>query len=122
MSYPLNTTVAHAAVAADVSTVYGAVQELIERLWPGMSEIVIAADPRFLLHRVSIDGEDIDAWLTWELTAAGPSSSWTELRILHEELDTASAPPPELARILELLIEHLGAQRQGTTGAVSTSD
>ncbi len=122
MSYPLNATVAHAAVVGDVTTVYGAVQELIARLWPGMTEIVIAAEPRLLLHRVSVGGEDIDAWLTWELSPAGPSSSWTELRILHEGLDTVSGPPPELDRVLELLIEQLAAQGHGTTRAASTSN
>lgn len=121
MSYPLNTTVAHASVAGDVATVYGAVQDLIARMWPGMTEIVVAAEPRLVLHRVSGGGEGVDAWLTWELRPVGPSSSWTEVRILHEELDSASGPPPGLDRVLELLIEQLGTQRHGTTHAVSTS-
>ena len=120
MRNALNTTVAHASVAGDINSVYAAVQGLIQRLWPGMTEVVIADEPRLLFHRVSIDGQDVDAWLTWELSPVGPSSSWTELRLRHEELDTSAGPPPELGDVLALLVQSLGSQRQGTTNAVSS--
>ncbi len=111
MSNALNTTVAHASVAADIGTVYAAVENLVERLWPGMTEVVVAAAPRFLLHRVSIDGQDVDAWLTWELAPVGPASSWTELHILHDEVDTSGGPPPELDQVITLLVESLPSRR-----------
>ena len=109
MTSPLNSTVAYASVAADTATVYGAVERLVERLWPGMTEVVLADPPQILLHHVASSMGDIDVWLTWELAPTGPSGSWTELRLLHDELETAPAPPPELERVLAMLLESLRA-------------
>lgn len=122
MNNALNATVAHASVAGDVATVYAAVQRLTERLWPGMTEVIIADEPHLFLHRVSIDGQDVDAWLTWEFTPAGPASSWTELRLCHEELDSSAGPPPELDDILNLLVASLRIHAYRTTEAISTSN
>jgi hypothetical protein len=108
MTAPLNSTVAYACVAGDIASVYAAVHRLTQRLWAGMTEVVHADPPRVLLHHVAIEGDDIDAWLTWELAPTGPSDSWTEVRLLHEELDTSSGPPPELDQVLTLLVESLG--------------
>lgn len=107
MKTALNRTVAYASVAGDVQTVYAAVQDLVDRLWPGMTEVVLAEPPGKVLHRVSNDGHDVDAWLSWELRPTGPSSSWTELLLAHEELDESAGPPPELDDVLALLGESL---------------
>jgi hypothetical protein len=107
MTTPLNSTATYVSVAGDIATVYAAVQEVIEHLWPGMSEVVHADPPRLLLHHVAGQGGDVDAWLTWELVPTGPGGSWTELRLLHEELDTSVGPPPELDQVLTLLVESL---------------
>jgi hypothetical protein len=109
---PLNSTIAHASVVGDPATVYAAAYNLIERLWPGTNEIVLADPPRLLMHRVSSGGDDVDAWLTWDFRPAGPSSSWTELRLVHEELDTSAGPPPELDHVLALLGESLRVARE----------
>lgn len=107
MTPPLNSTVAYASVVGDTHAVYSAVERLIDRLWSGMTEVVLAQPPHLLLHRVSSAPDDIDAWLTWEFIPTGPSDSWTELRLVHEELDTSAGPPPELDEVLALLVESL---------------
>lgn len=111
MTSPFNSTVAYASIAGTPETVYAAVERLIERLWSGMSELVLADPPRLLLHRVGSEHDDVGAWLTWELAPTGPSGSWTQLRLLHDELDTSAGPPPELDQVLSLLVESLGAAR-----------
>ncbi|MFP5318822.1 MAG: hypothetical protein ACLGI2_11105 [Acidimicrobiia bacterium] len=107
MNSPLNSTAVYASVAGDMAAVYAAVERLVERLWPGMTEVVLADPPRILLHHVAGQPHDVDAWLTWELAPAGPAASWTELTLLHDELDTSAGPPPELDRVLALLVESL---------------
>lgn len=109
MTSPLNSTAVYASVAGDMAAVYAAVERLVERLWPGMTEVVIADPPRILLHHVASEPHDVDAWLTWELAPTGPAGTWTELTLLHDELDTSAGPPPELDRVLALLVESIGA-------------
>lgn len=109
MTSPLNSTAAYACVAGDMAAVYAAVERVVERLWPGMTEVVLADRPRILLHHVAIEPDEIDAWLTWELEPVGPNGSWTELRLLHDELDTSAGPPPELDLVLAMLGESLAA-------------
>lgn len=113
MTAPLTSTSAYVSLAGEIATVYAAVQEVIEHLWPGMSEVVHADPPRLLLHHVAREGDDVDAWLTWELAPTGPGGSWTELLLLHEELDTSVGPPPELDQVLTFLVESLRVVNAG---------
>jgi hypothetical protein len=82
------------------------VVELVDRLWPAMTEVALSDPPAELLLAVSSD-----CWLTWELAEAGPSS--TRVRVVHDEADTSAGPAPELDAVLALLAE---AVRAGTPG------
>ena len=68
----LHTTVAETLVAGERSDVFAAVVELVAGLWPGMTEVVLLEPPARLVHSVSTAGDEIDGWVTWELT---PGSS-----------------------------------------------
>lgn len=105
-SCPLRSTEATTLVHATRETVFSAVDHLVGRLWPGMAEMVVVERPRQLLHTVNTADGDIDGWVTWELVTAGVGS-WTRVRLVHDEADTADDLPPELDALLELLIESL---------------
>jgi hypothetical protein len=111
MSPGLHTTVAETLVPADRPAAYAAAGRLVERLWAGRTETVTAEAPALLVHTVTTapGGDDVDAWVTWQLTPAA-SHGWTRVRLTCDEADTSAAPPPELDAVLTLLLEEVGVQ------------
>lgn len=108
MRSALHTTEAETLVRADQAMVFVAIGRLVERLWGGMTEVTMSDPPRLLTHTVTAElgSPDVDAWLTWEVTASA-SASWTRLRLVHDEADLSPGPAPELDIVLTLLHDEL---------------
>ena len=110
----LGTAVAEAVVPAVRPVAYAAVGRLIELLWLGRTEVVRAEPPTLLVHTVvpTPGSDDVDAWLSWELTPVASEAS-TGVRLTCDEADTSEAPAPELDEVLRLLVE-LTTRREGS--------
>ena len=97
----MHTSSAVASVPAEPAAVFAAALGLVRQTWSVNEEdIVESRPPCRLVHAVRLDG-DIACWLTWEL-AALPEGR-TEVRLVHDELDSRSVPPPELDDVLVML-------------------
>jgi hypothetical protein len=102
----LHTTTAEAVVDAERDVVFAAVPRLLEQLPPLRAAVVASDPPLRVLHSVSTGTEEVDAWLTWEMQSVGDGSR-TRVRLVHDEVDTSAAPPPDLEPLLTLLAERL---------------
>jgi len=108
MKANLHTTTAESLVKADLWTVFSAIGRLLERVWGGRTEVLSAEAPILLFHTVTAGqgSDDVDAWLSWELSTSG-SAGWTCVRLVHDEADTSPGPPPELDAVLALLLQEV---------------
>ena len=103
------TSSAQISVPAEPAAVFDAVLGLVREVWSVTDdEVVDARPPLRLVHAVRLDDE-IACWLTWELT--GEPAGTTEVRLVHDELDTRAVPAPELDGVLAMLRATLPASR-----------
>ena len=106
----LHTTTAEAVIEAERDVVFAAVPRVLEKLPPLRAEVVASDSPIRVLQAVSTDEDEdeVDAWLTWELQSVGDGSR-THVRLVHDEVDTSAAPPPDLEPLLTLLADLLAS-------------
>jgi hypothetical protein len=102
----LHTTTAEAVIEAQRDVVFAAVPRVLEKLPPLRADVVASDLPIRVLQAVSTDEDEVDAWLTWELQSVGDGSR-THVRLVHDEVDTSAAPPPDLEPLLTLLADLL---------------
>ena len=102
----LHTTTAEAVIEAERDVVFAAVPRVLEKLPPLRAEVVASDPPIRVFQAVSTDEDEVDAWLTWELQSVGDGSR-THVRLVHDEVDTSAAPPPDLEPLLTLLADLL---------------
>jgi hypothetical protein len=107
----LHTAAADTLLPCGREAAFAAVEALAALLWGDRVEVVTEQAPARLLQRVSAGG-DIEAWVTWELTAAG-SGAATRVRLVVDEADTSPGPEPELDEVLALLLERVAAGAVG---------
>lgn len=95
------TSSARTSVPAEPAEVFAAVRSLVGEVWSVTdADVVEARPPHRLVHAVRLD-DDIACWLTWDLNAAAAGT--TEVRLVHDELDTRAVPDPQLDEVLAVL-------------------